>query len=209
MDTYLYYGNLGLSEKQYAIEEFVGLALEPTHDREIRHDAQDPLPFSDGSISKIQSQDVFEHLPQNCIPRIFNDIFRVLKGGGVFRLSVPDYRSPLLQKRSVYDASGAILGDLMMGASVSYDPGTKTPRVNFRPGGNSHLWFPKYEIILHLILNSDLRFSQEITFYQYFLDDTRCVVKEIPENEMHVQRCVPNDPRANGMPISIVVDFVK
>ena len=35
MDQYLYFGSLGLHERQYQIPNFIGLALEPAHDREI------------------------------------------------------------------------------------------------------------------------------------------------------------------------------
>ena len=55
---YLYYGNLFEYERQYKIPHFVGLALYPKHDREIQHDALNPLPFPDGSTLKVRAQDV-------------------------------------------------------------------------------------------------------------------------------------------------------
>jgi SAM-dependent methyltransferase len=217
-EKYLYFGNLGTNEKQFQIKEFLGLALHPKHDREIKHNALDTLPFENDSISKVQSQDVFEHLPYDSIPKIFDDIFRVMKTGGVFRLSVPDYRSPLSKKRSVYDYRGNVLGDLMMGASVSYDftEGQKTGwnpehpiMVKFSGNGNAHIWFPRYESVLDLIIHSKIRHCREIMFYQYYLNDDTYVCDSIPENEMYVMRCAPNDKRSGGKPISIVVDFVK
>lgn len=218
MKKYLYYGNLGTNERQFQINEFLGLALYPKHDREIYHNALDILPFEDQSIEKIQSQDVFEHLPKNSISKIFDEIYRVLAVGGIFRLSVPDYRCPLLKNRSVYNANGDIIGDLMMGATVSYDWenaqssrwNPKNPiKISFSQDGNSHLWFPKYELILDLIIQSKIRFCEKIVFYQYFIDDNNFVCNDIPENEMYVIRCSPNDSRSNGKPISIVVDFFK
>jgi SAM-dependent methyltransferase len=217
-EKYLYYGNLGVTEKQFQIEKFVGLALYPKNDREIKHNALDTLPFDNESISKIQSQDVFEHLPYKSIPKIFDDIYRVMRTGGVFRLSVPDYRSPLLKRRSIYDYRGNVLGDLLMGAKVSYDY-TEAQKTGFNPehpikvefsgDGDAHIWFPRYESILDLIIHSKIRHCREIVFYQYYLSDYTYVCDSVPENEMYVMRCAPNDERSNGKPISIVVDFVK
>lgn len=208
-EIYLYFGNLGPHERQYQVPNFVGLALKPTHDREIAHDLRNPLSHADGSVAKVQAQDVFEHLPLDLIPRILDDIFRVLKPGGVFRLSVPDYRSPLLKRRSVYDSEGEILADLMMSTSVDYDAGSTSAKASFATDGTAHVWFPTYEKILDLILKSNIRKCDHIEFYQYFQTDRAYVVKDIPENEMIVQRSVPYDMRAGGAPISIVVDFIK
>ena len=63
MEQYLYYGSLGPHERQYAVPNFLGLARHPAHDREMAHDAVAALPFADGTIAKVQAQDVFEHLP--------------------------------------------------------------------------------------------------------------------------------------------------
>jgi SAM-dependent methyltransferase len=217
-EKYLYYGNLSKNEKQFQIKEFLGLALYPRHDREIRHNALDTLPFEDDSISKVQSQDVFEHLPFGSISKIFDDIYRVMKIGGVFRLSLPDYRSPLLKKRSVYDYRGNVLGDLRMGARVSYGRAegqkigwnSELPiKVEFSGDGDAHIWFPLYESVLDLIIRSKIRHCREILFYQYYLNDHTYVCNSIPENEMYVIRCAENDKRNGEKPISIVVDFVK
>jgi len=209
MDTYLYFGSLGPQEKQYQVPNFVGLALHPAHDREIAHNALEPLPFAGASIPKIQSQDVFEHLPFENVPGVLDEIWRVLKPGGVFRLSVPDYRSPVLKRRSVYDSMGRVLGDLRMGASVAYDEASQAARVRFSSDGDAHVWFPRYELVLHLILRSQLRKCDAIKFYQCFLDDQHFLCEPIPENEMFVWRSVPNDPRGGGQALSIVVDFFK
>lgn len=208
-NPYLYFGNLGKNERQYGVKNFVGLALHPSHDREIRHDATAKLPFQNSSIFKIQSQDVFEHIPREFIPDIFNDIYSVLAQGGIFRLSVPDYRSPLLKKRSVYDHEGRVIADLLMGGTVVYDPKTTAASSVYGTDGNAHLWFPTYENILELVLRSNLRRCEHIEFYHYFIDDERYVCEPFPENEMFVMRAPPNDNRADGKPISIVVDFIK
>src|SRR5438128_793923 len=92
MEPYLYFGSLGPHERQFQVPNFIGLALEPAHDREIRHNLTDPLPYPDASIARIQAQDVLEHLPFDKVPLVLDEIYRVLKPGGTFRLSVPDSR---------------------------------------------------------------------------------------------------------------------
>ncbi len=208
MEQYLYFGSLGLQERQYQIANFIGLALEPAHDREIKHDLSAALPYADSSIAKIQAQDVLEHLPFDKVPFVLDEIYRVLKPGGVFRLSVPDYRSPPLKRRSLYDARGRVIGDLMMGAASYYDETTGDARIRFSDDGDAHLWFPRYEVVTHLVLKSELRKAQ-IHFYQCFFDDHTYLCEPVPENEMFVKRAAPHDQRAGGAPISIIADFVK
>ena len=208
MEQYLYFGSLGLHERQYQIPNFVGLALQPAHDREIKHNFTDPLPFGDGSIAKIQAQDVLEHVAFEKVPAILDEIHRVLRPGGIFRLSVPDYRSPVLKRRSIYDARGRVIGDLLMGATSYLDQATGDARVRFSEDGDAHLWFPRYELITHLVLKSEIR-KAAIHFYQAFLDDHSYLCEPVPEDEMFVQRAAPHDRRAGGAPTSIIADFVK
>jgi len=208
MEQYLYFGSLGLHERQYQIPNFIGLALEPAHEREVKHDLTGALSYADNSIAKIQAQDVLEHLSFDKAPFVLDEIYRVLKPGGVFRLSVPDYRSPVLKRRSIYDGRGRVIGDLLMGATSYFDQTTGDARVRFSTDGDAHIWFPRYELITHLVLKSEIRKAQ-IHFYQAFLDDHTYLCEPVPENEMHVQRAVPHDKRAGGAPTSIIVDFVK
>ena len=208
MEHYLYVGSLGLHERQVQIPNFLGLALNPAHEREIKHDLADALPFADASIAKVQAQDVLEHLAFERVPFVLDEIYRVLKPGGIFRLSVPDYRSPVLKRRSIYDARGRVIGDLMMGATSYLDPATGDARVRFSEDGDAHLWFPRYELITHLVLKSDIR-KAGIHIYQGFIDDHSFLCEPVPENEMFVLRAAPHDRRANGAPTSIIADFVK
>jgi SAM-dependent methyltransferase len=208
MEQYLYFGSLGLHERQYQIANFIGLALQPAHDREIQHNLTDPLPFPDGSIAKIQAQDVLEHVAFEKAAAILDEVYRVLRPGGIFRLSVPDYRSPVLKRRSIYDARGRVIGDLLMGATSYLDQETGDTRVRFSEDGDAHLWFPRYELITHLVLKSEIR-KAAIHFYQGFLDDHSYLCEPVPEDEMFVQRAAPHDRRAGGAPTSIIADFVK
>jgi len=209
LTQYLYFGNLPVDEPQYRDSKFLGLALNPEHNREIRHDIRKTLPFEMESIIKIQSQDVFEHIsPLELVP-ILNDIFRVLMKGGVFRLSVPDYKSPYYLERCVFDERGVILADLRMGGSVGYDRKAKRRVIEFLPNGNSHVWFPTYNKILDLISNSDINKCQKIVFYHHFFEDGSYINNTYPDDEMPVKRAPPHDLRAGGRPLSIIVDFIK
>lgn len=206
---FLYYGNLGVCERQYAELDVLGLALYPRHEREMEHDACKPLPFAAASINRIQSQDVFEHIAKEHIPGILDEIYRVLRPGGVFRLSVPDYRSPLLKKRSVYDSHGSVIADLMMGAGVSYDAASASVLVEFGRDGNAHLWFPTWEQMHELVACSRISRCSEIRFYHGFEDDEHFRCEPFPDLGMPVNRAPPFDMRAHGAPISIIVDFIK
>jgi SAM-dependent methyltransferase len=208
MEPYLYFGSLGPHERQFQIPNFVGLALEPRHAREIRHDLTAALPYPDGAIARVQAQDVLEHLPFEKVPFVLDEIYRVLKPGGIFRLSVPDYRSPVQKRRSVYDWRGRVTGDLLMGAEPWFDGASGDARVRFTADGEAHLWFPRYELITHLVLKSEIRKSA-IKFYQGFLDDHSYLAEPFPEEDMFVLRALPHDRRAGGQPVSLVADFVK
>jgi SAM-dependent methyltransferase len=208
MEPYLYFGSLGQHERQFQVPNFVGLALNPAHDREIKHNLTDPLPYAGDSIAKIQAQDVLEHVPFDKVPFVLDEIYRVLRPGGIFRLSVPDYRSPVQKRRSIYDARGRVIGDLLMGATSYLDQATGDARVQFTGDGEAHLWFPRYELITHLVLKSELRRSR-IHFYQGFIDDHSYLCEPLPEDDMFVQRAAPHDRRAGGAPTSIIADFIK
>jgi len=208
-NIYLYYGSMRKEEPQYSNPKFLCLALEPKTKKEIRHSAYDKLNFPENSIAKIQSQDVFEHLEYNKLPAIFDDIYRVLKKGGVFRLSMPDYNCPAMRKECVFDENGNIMVDVSCGGTVVYDRSIPGKRANFIDTGDAHLWFPTFENVEFLINQSEIRNSSKISFYHYWLNDKEFHAEEIPENEMFVQRVPPFDMRENGRPISLVVDFYK
>lgn len=50
----------------------------------------EPLPFTDNSIDIINSSHVIEHLPLESALHFYNECYRVLKPGGIFRISTPD-----------------------------------------------------------------------------------------------------------------------
>ena len=207
-DKYLYLGNLPVTSPQYKSDLFVGLTLNPIHDKEIKHDCTKLFPLKNNSVIGLQAEDVFEHIEYNKIPEIFNEIYRVLKPDALFRLSLPDYNCPLLRERSVYDCYGNWLCDLAVGGSVYASFNEKT-KVTFIPGGDSHVWNPTFENVKKLISFSYLKNCQIIKFFHYWENYTNFVCKPFEQIIMPVQRTPPKDMRANGAPVSIVVDFVK
>jgi len=97
-----------------------GLSLRQKNDNHIKHDVTKRHPFKDNSVNSYQSEDVFEHIEYDKIADIINDIYRILKPGGLFRLSLPDYRCDVLRKRSIYE-DGEIVYDPFGGGGTTVD----------------------------------------------------------------------------------------
>ena len=70
----LYLGSLPKQSPQYA-EGFVGVCLDPKHEREIQHDLASPLPLSDSVIEQIQAEDVLEHIDLDFVPSLLSEIW--------------------------------------------------------------------------------------------------------------------------------------
>jgi predicted SAM-dependent methyltransferase len=203
----LYLGNLTEELPQYKTGNFAGLALQRLSHRDLIVDLRKELPFESESISKIQAEDVLEHLEFDDCISLLNECFRLLiPGSGIIRISVPDYRSIVLKKRSVYNANGTILGDLLTSTEVKYCKECEELAVIKSCDGNSHLWFPQIENVQKLVSSSDFRNSNS-NFYQYYKSDNSPVNEKYPDLDMPVSRTPPNDMRAGGNPISIVFDL--
>ena len=209
---FLYHGSLYKNEPQYLDPRFVGLPLSfRTHYREITCDLHLRLPLPDCCADAFQSQDVLEHLEPEKVVYCLNEVYRVLKKGGLFRLSLPDYNSPLLQKRSVYNYKGEILGDVAMGARVKTDGyNSEVYCINTASDGNAHLWLPTYELVNKYILESDFGSAFSCNWLHANIKNQKPILKNIPDNNIFfVSRCPPNDMRADGLPVSLIVDLIK
>jgi SAM-dependent methyltransferase len=206
----LYFGSIGKKQLQRLEGEFIGLSLRPSHFSEIKCDiSKGDLPFPSDSITKIQAEDVLEHIDFEDLPKVFDEIFRVLRSGGIFRLSIPDYNSIVLKKRSVYDFEGRVLADPLTGSSVYYDFRSEKTLVSHRKDGNSHKWFPTKLLVDELVKSSQLKLCSSVKFWHYTASSGEFVAENFPDLCMPVFRCPPKDMRANGKPISIIVDFTK
>lgn len=54
--------------------------------------SKEPFPFNDNSVSFYYTSHSLEHILQKYIPFVFDEVYRTLKAGGVFRISVPDFQ---------------------------------------------------------------------------------------------------------------------
>lgn len=60
----------------------------------ISFDLAQPIPLPDGCVDRILSEHFLEHVDRMTIARILADCHRLLKPGGLMRVSVPDYMHP-------------------------------------------------------------------------------------------------------------------
>ena len=206
---YIYHGNLYKHECQYKIPEFYGLALKRDNPRDLLLGRNGKIPISDVIVDAVQSQDVLEHVDPAFVVETLNEIYRILKPRGFFRLSVPDYRSPLLLKRTIFNHKGEALGDAGMGANAFVqDLNSELQIKHTARAGNNHLWLPTYEKISEFLESSKFA-SSEIKFLHY-IRQMAAIAEDIPNMEVFkVKRVPPHDNRAEGLPISIVVDILK
>lgn len=197
----LYAGRLSRSEPQYST--FVGLTPFAPSANNIEHDLNVKFPIPDGCIDKFQSQDVFEHIEYEKLPSIINEIYRVLKPGGVFRLSVPDYRCSVYRERSRTDSSGKLI----------FDPGGGGAFQDGQVIQGGHLWFPDREKVQALFDATAFGSAPgaRIRFLHYNAANGQAVLEPIDYSLGYIKRTPDHDSRAAGrrQAISIVVDAIK
>lgn len=192
---YLYAGDLP-EDSNY--DKYIGLSLSQWNRRHIRHDITASLPLPDACVDIFQSEDVFEHIDPALLPRVVDEIYRVLKPAGLFRLSVPDYRCDFLEARTLKDERGELI----------FDPGGGGSYKNGKVVGGGHVWFPTYESVKTLI--EATRFT-DVSFYHYFAPDGQPVTKPIDYSLGYVMRTPDHDSRVCDpyRPMSIVLDCRK
>ncbi len=188
----LYAGDIVLFKEH---PDVIGLSLIRNDHRHIRHDITNPLPLPDDSVDSFQAEDVFEHIEYDRLLPVVNEVYRVLKPGSNFRLSVPDYGCDVLYNRCDKDLSGNIV----------FDPEGGGTRQN--PG---HVWFPRIDSVKKLLENSDFGKSGEIEYLHCYRDDS-FVVKTIDYSKGHVLRTPDFDKRVQNpyRPMSMVIDLIK
>lgn len=206
----LYLGSIEKAQIQRKDGSFIGTSIYPMHFFEIFCDlSRACLPFASSTIYKVQGEDVLEHLNYEQLPNLFDEIYRVLVIGGVFRVSVPDYQAPFLLKRCVFDYSGEIVLDASTDSNVGFDIVSGTPTLHNDALGNSHLWFPTHNLLLQLIQESHFKNSSEVVLYHGYFSKVDFVTEVIPDHTMPVRRSPPGDFRNEGKPISLVLDIIK
>jgi len=192
---YLYAGDLPLSPHY---KKFIGLSVTRHDSRHIKHDITQKHKLPDNSVDIYQAEDVMEHIPYELLKDTVNDIYRILKPGGVFRLSVPDYGCDILHERARKNASGEIV----------FDPEGGGRFVDGKVVDGGHLWFPRFKTVADLLKSTKFN---NIIFYHYYDEDGKAVTLPIDYSIAYVQRTPDNDERVKNpyRPMSIVVDCIK
>jgi len=178
----------------------IGLSITKNDKNHIRHDITNAHDVADNSVDIYQAEDVFEHIEYDKLDSVVKDIYRILKPGGLFRLSVPDYRCDVLFDRAVKDDGGEIIFDPFGGGDYSQ----QTKKVI----NGGHVWFPTYEKVKKLL--SCAPFSK-IEFLHYYDENDQPHCNRIDYSRGFVQRTPDHDQRVSDpyRPMSIVVDCYK
>lgn len=189
----LYAGDV---HKQKEYEGLIGLSLSRNDQNHLRHDITQPFPLMDNSVDSFQAEDVLEHIPYEKLVPVINEIYRVLKPDGLFRLSVPDYGCDVLQNRSIKDEKGQIV----------FDPGGGGTPEN--PG---HVWFPRIDTVMQLLTKTKFHESGKIELLHYYNKDGTFAAKPIDYSKGHVRRTPDFDERVKNpyRPMSLVINLIK
>lgn len=174
-----------------------GLSINKTDKKHIFHDITDPYPLPDDCIDTYQAEDVLEHIEFQKLTSVINEIYRILKPGALFRISLPDYRAPYLRRIAMSDESGNIL----------YDPdgGCAYDEKGVQKGG--HMWFPTYDIMKTLLAQSKFK---AVEFYCYYDDGGKPVIRKIDYSKGYVQRTPENYDGVNTSELfTMVIDCYK
>lgn len=201
-EIYLYLGDMNLQRQKYTAKKFIALSLTNSDECTINHDVTKPIPLNDNSVDIVQSEDVMEHIQYNLLKNSINEIYRILKPGGLFRLSMPDYKCDILYNRSEKDDLGNIVFDKSGGGS--YD------RINEKVINGGHVWFPTYKLV-HKLLESTHFSKDKINYLHCYNEEGLPITKSIDYSKGYISRTPDHDKRVQNpyRPMSIVVDCIK
>ncbi len=197
---YLYAGDI--PQKRNKVDErYIGLSLARNDERHICHDITFPMPLPDNCVDVYQAEDVFEHIEYEKLPYVINEICRVLKPGGLFRLSIPDYRCDILFNRSVKDVSGKLIFDAVGGGKYE----------NGRVLGGGHVWFPLLENVRALLQSTHFYEQGMINYLHYYDESGRSITHSIDYTKGFISRTPDHDKRVQNpyRGMSLVVDLYK
>jgi predicted SAM-dependent methyltransferase len=201
-DIYLYLGDLPVQRRNYTNKNFIGLSLIQNNQYHIKHDVVKHIPLNDNTVNIVQSEDVMEHIEYHLLKDSINEIYRILKPGGLFRLSMPDYSCDVLYNRSKKDENGNLIFD--SGGGGTYD------EINKKVNGGGHVWFPKFSSVKSLLETTDFS-NEKINYLHYYDMDNNPVTNKIDYSNGFISRTPDNDTRVQNpyRPMSIIVDCCK
>lgn len=193
-DITLYAGDI-CDDIHLSNPDLYGLSLNRADSRHILHDITKKYPLPDNCIYSYQAEDVLEHIEFEKLIDTINEIYRILRPGGLFRISLPDYYSPYLLAISMRDKEGNILFD-PTGGGIYGANGVE---------GGGHIWFPNYYIVQDLLGHT--RFKT-IEFLCYHTKESRLIKRNIDLLKGYIKR-LPKDDGTDKPIYSMVIDCYK
>lgn len=199
-EIYLYLGDLNIQRNMITKKNFIGLSLNRSDRYHIQHDVTNPIILRENTVDIIQSEDVMEHIEFDKLKDCINDIHRVLKPNGLFRLSMPDYNCDILYNRSTKDKNGNIIFD--------YNGGGSYDEINKKVINGGHVWFPTYASVKKLLDSTNFT---KIQYLHYYDNDKNPITNDIDYSMGWISRTPDHDKRVQNprRPMSIVVDCYK
>jgi SAM-dependent methyltransferase len=204
-NIYLYLGDISIQRREYTKKNVIGLSITPEeqwHNKyHISHNVINPIPLKNNTVDIVQSEDVMEHIEYHLLKDSINEIYRILKPGGLFRLSLPDYNCDILYNRSEKDTNRNIIFD--KGGGGTYDI------INKKVINGGHVWFPTFNSVESLLNTTE--FSNDKIYYLHYYNNNIPITKTIDYKKGYVSRTPDNDNRVKNpyRPMSIVVDCYK
>lgn len=173
-----------------------GLSISKADSRHILHDITNKYPLPDNSIFSYQAEDVLEHIEFEKMVDIINEIYRILKKDGLFRICLPDYGSPYLANISMRDSAGKIIFDPTGGGTFGAN-GVENA---------GHVWFPTYSNVYELL---EMTMFDKVEFLCYYTEEGKLVRKEIDITKGYIKR-IPSKENEIDKPVySMIIDCYK
>ena len=199
---YLYCGDMDLNRRKETNKNFIGLSINRDNDSHISFDITNKMNLKNNSVDIVQSEDVMEHIEYSQLKDVINEIYRVLKPNGLFRLSIPDYECDLLRKRSYYNSQYELVFDYMGGGNYDF--------ANKKVINGGHVWFPKYSSVKSLLESTNFS-NDKINFLHYYDENKKPITNKIDYTLGWIDRTPDHDERVQNpyRPMSIVIDCYK
>ena len=195
---YLYAGDV---PKTTHYKHCIGLSLRQNNQNHIKHNITTPMPIPENYVDQYQSEDVFEHIEYKKLVAVIDEIYRVLKPGGLLRISMPDYRCDYLYNRAWKDENG----------NVFFDPEGGGKYQNGKVINGGHLWFPTIEQVTQLLEQTKFHIHGYIEYLHYYDSEGKSITYPIDYSLGHIKRTPDHDERVQNpyRTMSIVVDLYK
>ena len=128
----------------------------PAEKYNIKHDLTKKHNIPDNCVDIYQSEDVFEHIEYDLLENTINDIFRILKPGGLLRISIPDYNQKSMIERCIKNKNGEII----------FDPSGGGKYENGKVIDGGHVWFPTIDNVKILLEKTNFKNINYLSYYK-------------------------------------------